>query len=149
LSRSRNEGLKTAQYEWIAITDDDMYVHADWLRELIGSLVEAGKRAVVTGQVLPSASEVEGGFAPSTVETQTPAVYEGRITTHVMPAGNMAIHASAIQEVGLFDERLGAGAIFPSAEDHDLGFRLLEAGYRILYVPQAIVYHRAWRSAKD
>src|SRR5262249_53004863 len=30
-----------------------------------------------------------------------------------------------------------------------LGLRLLERGYRIAYVPAAIVYHRAWRPARD
>jgi len=66
-----------------------------------------------------------------------------------LSAGNMALHCSAIQDVGLFDERLGAGAAFRSAEDNDLGYRLLEAGYRVLYVPEAVVYHRAWRSSRE
>jgi hypothetical protein len=26
---------------------------------------------------------------------------------------------------------------------------LLEAGYRIAYVPEAVLYHRAWRSERD
>src|SRR5262249_22076017 len=30
-----------------------------------------------------------------------------------------------------------------------LGFRLLEAGYRICYVPEASLYHLAWRTAND
>jgi GT2 family glycosyltransferase len=52
-------------------------------------------------------------------------------------------------DVGGFDERLGPGTAFPAAEDNDLGFRLLEAGYRIAYVPEAVVYHRAWRSRRE
>src|SRR5262249_23176190 len=47
--------------------------------------------------------------------------------------------------VGGFDERLGPGTRLPAAEDNDLGLRLLEAGYRIRYVPEAVVEHRAWR----
>jgi GT2 family glycosyltransferase len=149
LSRARNEGLMAAHYEWIAIIDDDMYVQPDWFGTLMRTLIEAGPRAVVSGQVRPSESEVAGGFAPSTIEDQTPATYQGRVLVDVLFAGNMALHRSTIKEVGAFDERLGAGSIFPGAEDNDLGFRLLEAGYRILYVPEAIVYHRAWRSRRD
>jgi GT2 family glycosyltransferase len=149
LSRARNEGLMAAHYEWIAIIDDDMYVQPDWFGTLMRTLIEAGPRAVVSGQVRPSESEVAGGFAPSTIEDQTPATYQGRVLVDVLFAGNMALHRSTIEEVGAFDERLGAGSIFPGAEDNDLGFRLLEAGYRILYVPEAIVYHRAWRSRRD
>jgi GT2 family glycosyltransferase len=149
LSRARNEGLAAAHHEWIAIIDDDMYVQSDWFGTLMRTLIEAGPRAVVTGQVRPSASEVAGGFAPSTIEDQTPAVYQGRVLIEVLNAGNMALHGPMIQNVGCFDERLGAGSVFRSAEDNDLGYRLLEAGYRVLYVPGAIVYHRAWRSSRE
>jgi len=149
LSRARNEGLAAAHHEWIAIIDDDMYVHLDWFGALMRALIGASPCAVVTGQVQPSASEVAGGFAPSTIEDQTPAVYQGRVPTEVLNAGNMALHSSMIQTVGSFDVRLGAGSTFRSAEDNDLGYRLLEAGYRVLYVPAAIVYHRAWRSKRE
>jgi len=149
LSRARNEGLRAARYEWIAIIDDDMYVQPDWFGTLMRALIEASPRAVVSGQVRPSESEVAGGFAPSTIEDPTPAVHQGRVMADVLYAGNMALHGSTLEEVGVFDERLGAGSSFPGAEDNDLGFRLLEAGYRILYVPEAIVYHRAWRSKRD
>ena len=53
------------------------------------------------------------------------------------------------QRVGQFDERLGPGTPFPAAEDNDLGFRILEAGYRIIYEPRAVLYHRAWRTERD
>ncbi len=149
VSRARNEGLTAAQYDWIAIIDDDMYVHADWFGVLLRTLIDAGPQAVVTGQVRPSESEVAGGFAPSTKSDGTSAVYEGRITADVLYTGNMALHRSAIEAVGDFDERLGPGTHFPGAEDSDLGFRLLDTGYRIVYIPEAIVYHRAWRSKRD
>jgi GT2 family glycosyltransferase len=61
----------------------------------------------------------------------------------------MAAYRSALATVGAFDERLGPGSRFPAAEDNDLGFRLLEAGFRIIYEPRAIVYHRAWRPRRD
>jgi len=67
----------------------------------------------------------------------------------VLAGGNMAMSRSVAAVVGGFDERLGAGSQFPAAEDNDLGYRLLEAGYRIEYVPAALLYHRAWRPAWD
>jgi GT2 family glycosyltransferase len=77
--------------------------------------------------------------------SDVPAVYEGRIDNDVLAGGHMAAHRAAFETVGGFDERLGAGGEFPAADDNDLGFRLLEAEYRIVYAPQAVVYHRAWR----
>ena len=149
VSYARNLGIKTAQNDWLIVTDDDMFVAPDWCSSLLRALVDAGQRAVVTGRVLAVCDHHSGGFAPSTKEDENPAVYEGRVGQDVLYTGNMAFHRSAVAEIGYFDERLGPGTRFPSAEDNDLGFRLLEADYRILYVPQAVLYHRAWRMDRD
>jgi GT2 family glycosyltransferase len=149
LSHARNLGIKTAQNEWLVFTDDDVFVTPDWSGMLLRALVDAGQRAVVTGRVLAVREHHDGGFAPSTKEDENPATYEGRVGQDVLYSNNMALHKSALAEIGDFDERLGPGTPFPSAEDSDLGFRLLEAGYRILYAPQAVLYHRAWRTDRD
>ena len=123
-----------------------MFVTPTWLGSLIRALINGGTKAVVTGRVLPTSPETPGGFVPALVVREVPAVYEGRVGADVLAGGHMAIYRSIMQRVGGFDERLGAGAKFPAADDNDLGFRLLELGYRIIYVPEAILYHRAWRA---
>ena len=150
LSRSRNIGIREADHEVVTFMDDDIRVPPRWFGTLVSSLVAAGPRSVVIGRVLAGEPEVAGGFSPSGMHggQRQHAVYAGRIGRDVMYA-NMALPRSAFLEVGLFDERLGAGAKFPSSEDNDLGFRLLEAGYRIVTVPEALVYHRAWRQPGD
>ena len=149
LGRARNAGLDAARYEVLAYTDDDMLAVPGWYESLMRSLVAGGPKTVVTGQVLPAEEETPGGFVPSTKLDNTPAVYEGRVDADVLFMGNMAMYRSAADEIGRFDDRLGAGGRFAGAEDNDYGFRLLEAGYRIAYVPEAILYHRAWRPASD
>jgi GT2 family glycosyltransferase len=146
LSRARNAGIAAARYSIMAIIDDDMFVSSDWYGALIRALVSAGEGSVVTGRVLPTEAEVPGGFVPALVPGDIPATYEGRIGSDVLAGGHMAAYRSAFKTVGGFDERLGAGGEFPAADDNDFGFRLLEAGYRIIYAPQAVVYHRAWRA---
>ena len=149
LSRARNVGIATARHDLLVFTDDDLLVEPNWVGTLVRALVGAGPRAVVTGQVRPTEPETPGGFAPSTKLEQRPAVYSGRRQLGVLFPNNMALRRSAVDEVGLFDERLGVGSTYPSSEDNDLCFRLLEAGYRIVYVPEAVVYHRAWRGRGD
>jgi GT2 family glycosyltransferase len=149
LSRARNEGIAAARYELLVIIDDDMFVEPQWFATFVEALTAAEPRTVVTGRVLSGPPEVPRGFAPTLAVLETPATYQGRIGTEVLAGGHMAAWRSAFAEVGGFDERLGAGSSFPAADDNDLGFRLLEAGYRIQYVPQAIVYHRAWRPEPD
>ncbi|HEX6607208.1 MAG TPA: glycosyltransferase [Chloroflexia bacterium] len=149
VSRAKNIALAAARYGVAIFTDDDILVDPEWLAVVQGALAAAGPRAVITGRVLPSRAEVPGGFVPTLVVADTPAVYEGRINTDVLPGCHMAAYRSALIGIGGFDERLGPGSPFRSAEDNDLGFRLLEAGYRIVFVPEAVVYHRAWRPARE
>ena len=146
LSRGRNEGIAAARYDMLVIIDDDMYVDCGWFTHIVKALTEGGMQMVVSGQVQPFYGDHQGGLVPSTNVSENPAKYQGRINKDVLFAGNMAIYRSAFDKVGLFDERLGAGSAFPGAEDCDLGFRLLEAGFTIQYEPKAVVYHRAWRS---
>jgi GT2 family glycosyltransferase len=149
LSRANNLGTALASHDIVAFMHDDVFVEADWFAQLIRALHAAPEQSVVTGRVIPTPPEVPGGFAPTLIVDTTAAVYSGRVGKDVLKPFNVALHRQALNEVGGFDPRLGPGTPFPGAEDSDLGFRLLEAGYRILYVPGATVNHRAWRLAED
>jgi GT2 family glycosyltransferase len=148
LSRARNEGIRASVRPIVVFIDDDVLVERTWLGTLVEELRRGGPRTVVTGQVRPADHAGAGGYQLSLKVDEVPAVYEGRIGRDPLFAGNMAIFRRAFDEVGRFDVRLGAGSRFPSSEDNDFGFRLLEAGYRIVYVPGAVVHHRTWRSRK-
>lgn len=144
LSRGRNAGIELAQGRILAFTDDDMLATPGWLTALTRELRD--ERTVVTGKVVASADR---GFAPSLNLADERREYAGRVGMDVLYSGNMAAERSVFSKIGIFDIHLGAGSEFPGAEDNDLGFRLLEAGFRIVYVPQAVLIHRAWRSRKD
>ncbi|HEY7530693.1 MAG TPA: glycosyltransferase [Gemmatimonadota bacterium] len=149
LSRANNAGAAAARHDRLVFTHDDVRVAPGWLGALTGALQRAGERTVVTGRILAGEPEVAGGYAPTLRVQVEPAVYEGRIGYDVLKPLNMAMHRSTLAAVGGFDERLGPGTPFPGAEDSDLGFRLLEAGYRIVYVPEAVLHHRAWRTGRE
>jgi GT2 family glycosyltransferase len=149
LSRANNGGIATARHDLLVFTHDDVEVTDTWLEVITASVINAGPRAVVTGQVVPAAVADEGGFVPSTKVDATPAVYRTRICSGVLYPMNMGMYRQVFDEVGVFDERLGPGTPFPAAEDNDLCDRLLQAGFEIHYVPDAILHHRAWRSERD
>lgn len=149
LSRANNLGIALAQYEILVFTHDDVLIAPNWFGRLVGALVQAGVRSVVTGQVRPTAGQQAGDFQLAIKVDPKPAQYAGRIWEDVIYPLNLALYRSALTEVGGFDERIGPGTPFPGAEDNDIGFRLLEAGYEILYVPEAVLYHCAWRPARD
>jgi GT2 family glycosyltransferase len=146
VSRGRNAGIEEAVHDLLAFVDDDVVVDADWLIRLVGALESAPDRTIVTGAVLAPDGP---GVTPSLTTRTEPVVLSGRPGVDALFGGNMAFRRSVVEEIGPFDERLGPGASFPSAEDNDFGFRALEAGYRIQFVPDAVVWHVGVRLAHE
>lgn len=56
----------------------------------------------------------------------------------------LMIRGQSLERLGLLDERL-----FAYAEDTDFSFRVTEAGYRMLYVPEARIWHKEGVAAKQ
>ena len=102
----------------------------------------------MVGRVLPG--PVEPGLAPppATIEDPEPRDYSGRVPRDLVYP-NFAVPKRAFAELGLFDVRMGVGTDLPGGEDNDFGYRLLRAGWRILYRPGPTVVHCAWRSTKE
>ena len=147
LSRARNIALRRATSDVAVLIDDDMFVEAEWLSELLKGLPE-GPRAVATGRVLAAPPEGAAGTVPpaALVERDEPAVYRGPQALDVVPGANVALPRELVLELGGYDERLGAGTRFSAADDNDMGYRLLAAGCEVHHVPSAVVLHRAWRT---
>jgi GT2 family glycosyltransferase len=148
LSRARNLGAAAVWARVLVFVDDDVLVTRGWLEALLVS-VSGSERDVGTGRVLLGEPESPDAFQVAQRTESAPAVFSQPGRRDVLAGGNMAIHRAAFEAIGRFDERLGAGTRLPGAEDNDLGFRLLEAGYRIMFVPDALIYHRQWRPQRE
>ncbi|TJW17986.1 MAG: glycosyltransferase [Mesorhizobium sp.] len=154
LSVARTAGVHASRRAIIAFTDDDVEVHAGWTAEIARAFAERDVEAL-TGLVLPARLDTlaqrrfqfdMGGFG----STFVPLVFDRRFFEETRPNGahvwkigagaNMAFRRSVFARVGLFDERLGAGAAGCS-EDSELWYRLLAAGGACLYEPRAVVFH--------
>ena len=155
LSVARNTGVRAARGAVIAFVDDDTVVHDRWLE------------ALLAGFDGPRVLAVTGGVVPIELRTRAQVVFELRmghasrghsriaydeaffepqehlgVPVWAIGAGaNMAFRRQAFDEVGLFDERLGAGAAGCS-EDSEFWYRLLAAGWTCRYEPDSIVLHR-------
>jgi GT2 family glycosyltransferase len=147
VSLGRNKGAQLALQDLLVFTDDDLIAEPEWLESMVGALLKADVRDVVTGRVLAGPIEQPGGVRSAQVMREHAVAFEGRLQIDPLAGGNMAIRRRTYLDIGGFDERLGPGSRFPAAEDNDLGFRLLEAGGKIVYVPEAVLYHRSWRPA--
>jgi glycosyltransferase involved in cell wall biosynthesis len=147
LDIARNAGIAAASGSIIAFTDDDARVDPLWIRGLVAEF-EDPMVAVATGVTLPYELETEGqllfekmgGFTRGYRRT----AFAPRLALWAGAAGagvNMALRASMIRSIGLFDEALDAGTRTRSGGDHDYFSRALARGYRVLYTPRALVWH--------
>jgi GT2 family glycosyltransferase len=142
LSASRNAAVGCATFPLLAITDDDCVPDKRWIAivERVFSSVKAPD--ALTGRVLPLGQEVPGLYAVSSRSARQRVEFSGRVEPWLVgTGGNFAIKQEWLERVGTFDERLGAGSPGGGAEDIDLLYRLASAGARILYDPDALIYH--------
>ena len=108
----------------------------------------------VAGLVLPAVLdtesqwrfETEWGFGRGFSRRDFGSEFYRATRAHGMPtweigAGvNMAFRQRVMDEVGLFDERLGAGAAGCS-DDSEYWYRIIAAGWTCRYEPSAVVFH--------
>lgn len=147
ISAGRNLGIAAAQSELIAITDDDCEVPADWLQELLAAFAVESRIGVVFGNVLSALHTRDNGFIPTYVRTEPFLAHRLREKTQVEGIGAcMGLRRSVWQELGGFDEMLGAGAPLKSASESDFAMRSLLAGYFVYETPDVAVIHHGFRS---
>lgn len=160
LSRARNIGTRATQADIIAYLDDDMIPHSGWL----GSLIEAfsDKDVVVaTGPVLPLefADSIDADIRSQIdlaplgphrfyIDRSSHQWFE-RTNFGGIGDGNFALRRNGFEKIRGFDERLGRGAVINASEEHYAYFKLVELGFKIVYEPQAIVFHPKSVTTRD
>ncbi len=149
-ARARNRGLLAANREFVAFTDDDAQVDENWLGSLLRNFDDE-LVAVVTGITMPLELETEAQIWFEATNTFSRGFrrrefhfsdFEPLTAGLVGCSVNMAVRVSALDRIGLFDEALGPGSLAKCGEDHEFYYRALTRGYRIVYDPAAVVWHR-------
>lgn len=137
---ARNRGVTEAQGEWVAFFDDDELADPDWLRDLIEMAREKNVRCVAGAihLLLPEGhqrnlSPVSRMLLGETVGMHTPRRLNHRTTPG---CGNLLIHRSVFQEVGMFDP-----AYNRRGEDTDMFLRIYHAGIEAWFTPKGKTLH--------
>ena len=138
---ARNLGYRSGTAPLVAFLDDDCAPTPDWLLRLVAPLDRDPATGAVGGRVLPApptnwvsrfcaATEYSSGLQP---------VFENAATA------NACYRRDVLDALGGFDERF----VHPGGDDPDLSERARAAGYRLEFVPDAIVYHAEFESFTD
>lgn len=138
LSRARNKAMGAATGDVVVFTDDDVLVNYDWLDEIASEFRRDPELQMLGGRVMPAREDLQKVALQESTERQRFVHPHGG--TFVMGA-NMAFRRELFDRIGRFDVRLGAGSFFAGAEDADIFYRGLKAGFTVLYAPNVVVYH--------
>ena len=163
---ARNQGIRQARGEYIVILDDDTVVRPGALDCLVRYLEDHPAAGLCGPRLTGANGELQLSCRrfptlldklarrlplPSTTVRNITAEAEMADWDHgsVRPVDYMigacqVIRRSALEQVGLFDER-----IFYGPEDVDICLRLQQAGWPVVYNPEAVVVHEERRMTRS
>jgi len=146
-----NQGYQASTAPYIACLNDDAVPHPDWLASLVRALEQRPDAGMCASQVrlfgeerLDSAGMLVApdGSSKQRGQGRMPDAFPVAEEA-LFPSGSAALYRRAmLDEIGGFDEDF-----FLYCEDTDLGLRARWAGWKCLYVPEAVVEHHYSHSA--
>ncbi len=142
-SGALNEAILSSEGELLTFLDDDVVVRPGWAEAYLRAFREREGQAFQGLIELPEEVRSDPDLKQRVACLRTHVSIDSGFATgerRSLTGANMAVRRSTLLEIGLFDERLGPGAS-GLCEDTDLAWRILHAGGRIEYVPEASVEH--------
>lgn len=134
--------------DYVLLLNNDTVVSKDFLNSLI-NVAESDERIGILGSKVllmdqPNVICFAGGKRRWTSEwahiglgDKDNSIYNDTKETDYIYGCAMMVRRSVLEDVGMFDERY-----FVYVEEIDLNLRAKKAGYKLVYVPQSVVWHK-------
>ncbi len=143
-----NAGMRAARGEFLVLLNNDTEADPRWLEEVVAAfrrhpeagLVASKMRLFDRRDVLHTAGDyyrVDGRPGNRGVWETDVGQYDREEYVFSACGGSAAYRRAMLDEIGLLDEDF-----FYSCEDVDLAWRAQLAGWRCVYAPRAVVYHK-------
>jgi len=146
-----NQGFAASTAPYLATLNDDAAAHPEWLKALLDAIERRPDVGMCAAQVrlfgepqLDSAGMLlaRDGSSKQRGHGRLPADFPV-MEEVLLPSGSAALYRrEMLDDIGMFDP-----AFFLYCEDTDLGLRARWAGWKCLYVPQAVAEHHYSHSA--
>ena len=147
-AEANNIGAKEAKGEYLLFLNNDTKTEPDFLDKLVKRMEEDDSIGISQSKLLlmdePGKLDVWGGYLTFTGFLKHIGIHEIDRDQHnqereiFSPRGAcMLIRRNLFKRTGGFDKDF-----FAYFEETDLAWRVWLAGYRIVYIPQSIVYHK-------
>jgi len=130
---ARNKGLQNVSGNIVAFTDSDCTVDKDWLKKIIFPL-EDERVGISGGKILAKIPFNKIEKFGESIHNHEAAINQFK-PPYVITM-NWASRLQVLKDMNFFN------AEFIRCEDVDLSHRIYISGYKIVYTPDAIVYHR-------
>ena len=143
-----NAGIRASQGEFVALLNNDTEADCCWLEEVVAAFNRHPDAGIIASKMLlfdrRDVFHTAGDFyrrdgTPGNrgVWQQDKGQYECEQEVFSANGGSAAYRRGMLDQIGLLDEDF-----FFSCEDVDLAWRAQLAGWRCIYAPRAIVFHK-------
>jgi lipopolysaccharide/colanic/teichoic acid biosynthesis glycosyltransferase/GT2 family glycosyltransferase len=142
-SVARNAGAKAAWGELIVFTDADCFPVPDWLDEITAPFQDS-QIIGVKGVYRTKQKSIVSRFVQLEYQSKYARMAHMRYIDFID-----TYSAAYRREVFLANGGFDNSFTVPSVEDQELSFRLAQKGYRMVFAPNAAVYHRHDRNLQE
>lgn len=131
---ARNRGFRKSKGDIIAFIDSDCIAKKDWLENLIKGFDSPEVGAVAGSYDIANPQSVLSRLIHEEIKWRHLGFKK---YIRAFGSYNVVIRREVFEKVGGFDETYRTA----SGEDNDLSYRILKAGYKIRFMPNALVAH--------
>jgi GT2 family glycosyltransferase len=142
-----NQGINLSKSEYVFLLNNDVELETDCIPSIVDCLEKDDKTFAVTSKMVQyqNRNKIDDagdeytilGWTRKVGHNKSPKDYIQKRETFSACAGAAIYRKSVFDEIGLFDENF-----FAYMEDVDISYRARIHGYKCIYCPEAVVYHR-------